>query len=222
MLRSRSATHLLTARSAIKLLIVGVLSCSSQGAAQRPKANTNRTVTLDGTTLKLPKGYKLAPTQPSANSVLLLGQDQNGIFFVVTQGANANDPSEIVKYVLKQLYSKDSQQYSWKEMPLPKRLSKFELSGLAVRGYNGNQLVSVKFRHVAIGEKVLTVGEIIEIARGNEARTIFEGNLEAISLGLCNVFIEVVFPLTKEKLDPRNPPCELVADVETVKPGSER
>jgi len=218
-LTSRLRIQSLDKHRAPGLLGVGVivLAISWPGWAQRPRATT-KTFAVNGATFKLPKGYKLAPTQPTADSALLLGKYQDGIFFVVAQGPSTKDPREIVKQVLKQLYPKESQEYSWKEQPLPKRLSKFELSALSVYGYNGNQLVKVVFRHVAIGEKVVTVGEIGEIEHGSVARTMFEGNLEAISLGLCNVFVETIFPLTKEKIDPKNPPCELVADVETTKP----
>jgi hypothetical protein len=187
-------------------------------AAQKPQPKPKGAVTLDGITLKTPKAYKLAPTQLTPESALLFGTNQDAIFFMVSQGPTPKDPSDVVKYTLRQLYPKESQDYSWKERPLPKRISKFELSALAVYGYNGNQLVKVVFRNVAIGEKVVAVGEIIEVARGGEARTMFEGNLEAISLGLCNVLVETIFPLTKEKIDPKNPPCELIANIESIKP----
>jgi len=187
-------------------------------ATQKPQPKPKGTVTLDGITLKAPKAYKLAPTQLTPESALLFGKNQDAIFFMVSQGPTPKDPRNVVKYTLKQLYPRESQEYSWKEQPLPKRITKFELSALAVYGYNGSQLVKVVFRNVAIGEKVVAVGEIIEVARGGEARTMFEGNLEAISLGLCNVLVETIFPLTKEKIDPKNPPCELIANIESIKP----
>lgn len=220
MLTSRARTQTLTARRVLRVVIFGaiapVISLNSFGVQKQPQSKG--TITLDGLTFKSPKAYKLASTQPTPESVLLFGKEKDGIFFLVSEGPIPKDPSDIVKYALKQLYPKDSQGYSWKEQPIPKRLSKFELSALAVNGYNGSQLVKVVFRNVAVGNKVVVLGEIIEVARGAEARTMFEGNLEVISLGLCNVFVETMFPLTKEKVDPKSPPCELVADIETVKP----
>ena len=216
-----SRLHTQTRRRVLRVLIIGAIALviwSHDVAAQKPQPKPKGTITLDGITFKAPKAYKLAPTQPTSESVLLFGRDQDGIFFLVSQGPTPKDPSDVVKYTLKKLYPKDSQEYSWKEQPRPKRISKFELSALSIYGYNGSQLVKVVFRNVAVGEKVVAVGEIMEVARGSEARTMFEGNLEAISLGLCNVLVETIFPLTKEKIDPKNPPCELIADIESIKP----
>jgi len=196
------------------LAAILVLWISNIGSA----AQKQKTITLDGITFKMPKGYKLFANQPASGSALMFGTNQDGIFMAVSQGPTPKDPSDIVKSELKQLYPKESQVYSWKELPLPNRLSKFEVSGLAVNGYNGNQMVKVVFRNVAIGDKILVVGEIDELAHGAEARQRFEGNMETISLGLCNVFVEAIFPLTKEKIDPKNPPCELIADVESIRP----
>jgi len=217
----RSNTQTAMAKRVLRVLIFAAIApiiSFHTLAAQKPQPKPKGTITLDGITFKAPKGYKLAPTQPTPESALVFGKYQDAIFFMVSRGPTPKDPSDVVKYSLRQLYPKESQTYSWKEQPLPKRISKFELSALSISGYNGSQLVKVVFRNVAIGEKVVAVGEIIEVARGGEARTMFDGNLEAISLGLCNVLVETIFPLTKERVDPKNPPCELIADVESIKP----
>jgi hypothetical protein len=204
------------------LIIAGVclisLTTSSPGFAQKPKANSKGAITLAGITLRLPKNYKLAKEQPTPESAVMFGKDKDAIFFLVSNGPTPKDPSAIIKDALKQLFPKQSQQYSWKEVQVPDQLSNFELSRQAAYGYNGTQLVKVTVHNVAIGEKVAVVGEIIEIDRGSEARRVFEGSVETISMGLCHVFVESIFPLTNEKVDTENPPCELIVGAESIKP----
>src|SRR5437660_4771148 len=159
----RSDTQTSTVRCVLRILMFGAIApiISFHGlAVQRPQPKPKGTITLDGITFKAPNAYKLAPPNPTPESALLFGKDKDAIFFLVSQGPTPKDPSEVVKYTLRQLYPKESQEYSWKQQPPPKRISKFELSALAVYGYNGTQLVKVVFRNVAIGEKVVAVGEI--------------------------------------------------------------
>ena len=193
-----------------------VLLIPSYGAiAQRRSRTARANLTVGGITFKLPRGYRLYPGQPTTDSVLMYGRDKDGIFVAVSFG---DAPSDLVKAGLRQLYPKESESYSWKELPAPKKISKFESSATAKYGYNQNHLVKLVFHNVTVSEKNIVIGEIIEVSQGEEARRMFDESLEAISLGLCNAFVQMIFPLTKEKIDPQNPPCELIADIETSSP----
>lgn len=179
-----------------------------------PPRKVSKTVTLNGVTFRIPQGYVLLEGRDIKNTVFLLHKRYGHGLFVSVPSApfNGNEFLEnIIRIGLNKYFSRKPQTYTWKTLNDRRKVSKFEVGGDKVMGYNGSHLIIVEPHHVLVGGRDLFIGDIFEMNKGKEAEESFQRGLGGESMQGCNVIVEIIYSLTGEKIDETNSPCELIA-----------
>jgi len=137
-----------------------------------------------------------------------------GLF--VASPASGYDESKlmanIVKTSLTKIFPKDSQNFSWKGVPYFGRISKFEIDGSVVQGFNGSLGVLIKYRRLKFNDRHIIVGYASEFGRGTEAKESFGRGLGGDSMPGCYAVVDTIYSITGEKM-PENNPCDLIVSV---------
>ncbi len=160
-----------------------------------------------------PEGFKLIPIESEKNLALLFQKKYGLGLFVITPDSGFDEQklmSDVTKAALSNFFPKESQSFSWKPINYSGSVSKYEVGGDMVKGFNGKLSVVIKYRHVKVKGKDIFVGYVAEFAKRNEAKEFFEGAGYGDSMAGCNAAVEVIYSITGEKIDEDHFPCELV------------
>jgi hypothetical protein len=194
----------------IVLLCLGAGLSSGQKSPRRarPKQSCN----VGGIPFACPQGFK--PVQLGAGRPLALFFDQEyglGLFVAVAEpGSEAPTfVAELTREALAAFFPKESPGYVLKPVARPGRISKHEVGGSLAKGFNGSVAVILNYHRLRVRGKDIFVGYASEIGKGQEARDFFEGSGYAESMPGCNASVEVAHSLTGERINRRDPPCEL-------------
>ncbi len=161
-----------------------------------------------------PEGFKLMPVESDKNLALLF-QKKDGLgMFVIAPDTGFDEQKlmgDVTKTALAKFFPKESQSFSWKPINYSDSVSKYEVGGGMVKGFNGRLSVVIKYRHVKANGRDIFVGYVAEFSKGSEAKEFFEGAGYGDSMAGCNAAVEVIYSITGEKIDEDHFPCELVA-----------
>ncbi len=162
-----------------------------------------------------PKGFKSISVDDKR--IALFSKKKYGLGLFVAAPESGFDEgkfmSDLTKTTLAKIFPKESQTYSWKPINFSDRVSKFEVGGGMVQGFNGKLSVLIKYRHLKFSGQELIVGYAAEFGRGSDAKESFERGLGGDSMPGCNAIVEIVYSITSEKIDESNPPCELIVSL---------
>jgi hypothetical protein len=206
------------------LIFFALMSITFNVGAQSKRTKTQATATkrilckTNDVSFQCPKGYK----------VVLDGNDSSGIFlakntefkYSVFAIARKNEfelddlMTRTVETLLKTLYPKESPTYRWKtvEFANDKPSSKFEVTKKALLGFNGNQLVTIEYRHILMNGKNLITGTVVRGWNvGEQAEAEFEQGLNTANSG-CFDAVRIIHKLTGEKISEEDGPCLIEAE----------
>jgi hypothetical protein len=159
-----------------------------------------------------PKGFKPLSAD-SKQPLALFFRKQYGLgLFVASPEAGFDEQrfmTDLTKTTLAKMFPKESQTYSWKPINFSDWVSKFEVGGGMVLGFNGSLSVLIKYRHIRVKGKEVIVGYAAEFGRGAEAKESFERSSGGDSAPGCIASVEVIYSITGEKIDEKKPPCTL-------------
>ena len=161
------------------------------------------------------KHFKPVPLEPTQQFALYHWK-KYGVGLFVASPASGYDESKfmanVVKVSLAKIFPKDSQSFSWKGVPYSGQISKFEIDGSVVQGFNGSLGVLIKYRRLKIHDRHIIVGYAAEFGRGLEGKEAFGRGLGGDSMPGCYAAVDVIYSITGEKM-PENNPCDLVVDL---------
>jgi len=92
------------------------------------------------------------------------------------------------------------------------RISKFEIDGSVVQGFNGSLGVLIKYRRLKFHDRHIIVGYAAEFGRGLEGKEAFGRGLGGDSMPGCYAAVDVIYSITGEKM-PDDDPCDLVVKI---------
>jgi hypothetical protein len=188
-----------------------VSQVSSHGAPLRERQN-HRTVRLNGFEFRIPKSHRSIPSEVVDTVFIFSKKHAEGFFLTVPSGKM--DETELLnrntEIALKKFFPELSQDYAWRPLSDRRKVSKFEVGTSKAMGFNKRDLVIVQVHHFQINGKEIFVGDLFKWTNGNE-KEIFAGGLGGESMQGCNDLVEIVYSVTREKIDDTNSPCELIA-----------
>ena len=108
-----------------------------------------------------PKNFKPVPLDSTQQFALYHWKKYYvGVF--VASPASGYDESKfmanIVKTSLAKIFPRDSQDFSWKGVPYSGRISRFEIDGSILQGFNGSLGVLIKYRRLNFNDRHIIVG----------------------------------------------------------------
>ena len=159
-----------------------------------------------------PKDFKPVPLDSTQQFSLYHWKKYNVGLFIASPASDYDESKfmpSVVKTSLAKIFPKDSQNFSWKDVPYSGRISKFEIDGSVVRGFNGSLGILIKYRHLKFNNRNIIVGYAAEFGRGKEAKESFDRGLGGDSMPGCYAVVDVTYSITREKM-PENNPCDLI------------
>ena len=165
-----------------------------------------------------PKGLKVVLNGETDGTFLAREPKYGYSIFVIAPIDNVDEKgliSDVIGKSLKTLFSKESQEYRWKDTKYlnDKSASKFEVGKKLAQGFNGKQRVLVDYRHISFNNKNIFVGYLYEMDRGKEAEELFNNNLGGGQASGCQDVVEIIYSITGEKKSDEESPCDLVIGI---------
>jgi hypothetical protein len=162
-----------------------------------------------------PKNFKPVLLE-SAQQFALYYWKKYDVGLFVASPASGYDESKfmtnVIRTSLAKMFPKNSQNFSWKGVPYSGRISKFEIDGSVVQGFNGSLGVLIKYRRLKFNGRDIIVGYASEFGRGAQAKESFARGLGGDSMPGCYAAVDVIYSITGEKM-PENNPCDLVVEL---------
>ncbi|MCY7347121.1 MAG: hypothetical protein LH614_12975 [Pyrinomonadaceae bacterium] len=169
------------------------------------------------------KSNKVSFPCPEEYKIVLNGNDSTGIFsaqnlefgysvFLIAPKDNFDKPTlmtDAIKTLLKTLYPKKSQNYRWKDVEFAnkKASSKFEINKKSSIGFNGNQIVTIDYRHILFEGKNVVAGTIVNgFFEGYQAESEFNEGRYTTNGG-CFDAVKIIHSITSEKDSDELDPC---------------
>ena len=115
-------------------------------------------------------------------------------------GKNINN--EFIEEIANALAStllKDGAAYKWNRDIAYAKLSKFEISGGGLVGFDGQKLVCFQYRLLSLNGKDVLVGMFFKLLEGAEAKRAFDNGLGGVSMDSVAGELHVIASLTGEK-----------------------
>ena len=201
------------------LLVSGgfLVSGSSLGSSPEITCSTvnsvSKTVTLNGVKFPIPKGYLLVSGTDVENSIFLFYKKYDEGLFISVPPATFNEVELLnanTKMALNKFFPGSSQAYTWKPLNDRRKISKFEIGTSKSMGFDKKNLVILQVHHFLVGGRHLFIGDLFKWTHGN-LQEMFATGRGGESMQGCNDLVEIVYPITGEKIDETNSPCELIA-----------
>jgi hypothetical protein len=162
-----------------------------------------------------PNNFKPVPLESSQQFALYNWKKYNVGLFVAAPAAGYDESkfmSTVIKTSLAKLFPKDSQDFDWKGVAYSGRISKFEIDGSVVQGFNNSRGVLIKYRRLKFNGQDIIVGYASEFGRGAQAKESFARGLGGDSMPGCYAVVDTIYSITGEKM-PENNPCDLVVEI---------
>src|SRR6185312_10224200 len=145
-----------------------------------------------------PKNFKPVSLEPTQPFVLYYWKKYDvGVF--VASPATGYDESKfmanIIRTSLAKMFPRDSQNFSWKGVLYSGRISKFEIDGSIVQGYNGSLGVLIKYRRLKFTDRDIIVGYASEFGRGLQAEEAYGRGLGGDSMPGCYAAVDVIYSI---------------------------
>lgn len=178
-----------------------------------PKS-VSKTVTLNGLKFPIPNGYVLLRGNDFENTVFLFHKKYSHGLFVSVPTLPFDEHqllNGITRVSLSKFFPKERQTYMWTRLSDRRKVSKFEVGGDKVMGYNKSNLIIVQAHHFRVAGRDLFIGDIFEMNKGKETEESFNRGLGGESMQGCNAIVEITYSITGEKIGETDFPCELIA-----------
>ena len=203
-----------------------LFSFAFQIKAQNPKAKTpsakkTSMCKVNDVSFPCPKRFKVELNYNESGVFLAQNKKDNLSLFVVSSKDTAEKPTlttDEIKVLLIVLFPSESFDYRWREIDYlnEKLSSKFETGKKMLIGFNGNQLITVDYRHILVNKKNIFVGSIsVDAAKGKEAERYFNEISGGGNAGCVETF-KIIQAITGEKDSDELDPCSIT--IEAVRP----
>lgn len=201
------------------LLSVGLPKASSAQSIKTDPGHREN-VSVAGLQFSCPNSFELQPEHTNDQLAFMRHEKYELGLFVAVLEKNIN--SRYVKQLAIQttsyLYPKGKSNYAWKRLKGYEKVSKFEIDGGMVQGFNGQQRVCVQYRRIKVQQKEVVVGYVFELGSGELAKQLFERNLGGDSMEGGYAQAHVIASMTREKYDDLAPATGFVAAPPPPKP----
>ncbi|HEX5731961.1 MAG TPA: hypothetical protein VF131_03920 [Blastocatellia bacterium] len=160
-----------------------------------------------------PKYFSLQQKQTN-NQIAYMRHDKYDLGLIVAVADQSIDDeyiNRIAALVSSHLFPKESSPYSWKRMEEYQKVSKFEVGGGMVQGFNGHQRIFLQYRILKSKGKEVVVGYGFGMGTGKEAGILFERNLGGDSMPGWYAQAHIIASITGEKYEQINPPGSRIA-----------
>ena len=157
-------------------------------------------VTIDGIKFSCPKGFTVQTVSGYVTARLMRHDKGMAGVFVILPGKNINN--EFIEEIANALVStllKDGAAYKWNRDIAYAKLSKFEVSGGGLVGFDGQKLVCFQYRLLSLNGKDVLVGMVFKLLEGAEAKRAFDNGLGGLSMYSVEGELHVIASLTGEK-----------------------
>lgn len=162
-----------------------------------------------------PKNFKPVPLDSTQQFALYYWKKYDVGLFVASPTSDYDESkfmTNVIRTSLAKMFPKDTQTFSWKGVAYSGRISKFEIDGSVVQGFNGSRGVLIKYRRLKINGSDIIVGYVSEFGRGAQAKESFARGLGGDSMPGCYAAVDTIYSITGEKM-PENNPCDLVVEI---------
>ena len=168
-----------------------------------------------------PNDFVSLPVEPEQKAILLFHNSKRYGLLVVEFEPDSN-PYRLVNDIavasLLKFFPTEKQEFIWKYLAIPeeglKSVSKYEVDGTEAIGFNGKIAVLFKHYQLKFKDKNFVIGYISEFGKGEEAKQRFEEDFVGDSMIACKPFVKLIYSITGEKEDRKNPPCILKQIIE--------
>ena len=103
------------------------------------------------------------------------------------------------------MFPNEKPSYSWKKLEGYQRVSKYEVGGGMLQGFNGHQRVLMQYRQIKVNGKDVVVAYTFGLGRGSETKLLFDRNLGGDSMPGWYAQAHIIASITGEKYDDINP-----------------
>jgi hypothetical protein len=120
-----------------------------------------------------PKNFKPVALESAEQFALYYWKKYDVGLFVASPASSYDESTfmtNVIRTSLAKMFPKDSQNFSWKGVPYSGRISKLEIDGSVVRGFNGSLGVLIKYRRLKFNGRDIIVGYASEFGRGGQAK----------------------------------------------------
>lgn len=190
---------------AITLIVMCVGISSAQKLDQDP--GHREYLSVNGVKFSSPNGFDAQSLKTKEQVAYVRHQKYDlGLLVAVPEKAIDDDYIEwLAPLAASHLFPGEKASYSWKRLEGYKRVSKYEVGGGMLQGFNGHQRVLMQYRQVKINGRDVVVGYAFGLGRGNETKLLFDRNLGGDSMPGWYAQAHIIASITGEKYDEINP-----------------
>ena len=201
-------THLL---AALAVLVLYVFSSLAQTFNQDP--GHKEYVSVNGVKFSSPNGFDTQRLKVNENVAYVPHQKYDlGLLVAASEKPIDFDYTErLASLATSHLFPKEKGGYSWKKLGGYQKVSKYEVGGGMLQGFNGHQRVLMQYRQLQIGGKDIVVGYSFGLGRGPEAGRLFDRNLGGDSMPGWYAQAHIIASITGEKYTEINPGTSIIS-----------
>lgn len=179
---------------------IALLGISALGGNFQLDPGHKAEVTIEGIKFSCPKGFTVQAVNGFATARLMRHNKSREGVFVMLPGKNINNEFiEEIANALAPTLLKDGAAYKWNRDIAYAKLSKFEISGGGLVGFDGQKLVCFQYRLLSLNGKDVLVGMFFKLLEGAEAKRAFDNGLGGVSMNSVAGELHVIASLTGEK-----------------------
>jgi len=193
--------------TSLAFLLILLFSFSNEAQTMKTDPGHKQNVMLGDVRFSCPNGYNVQQEHTS-NGIGFMrhGEYDLGLFVTVLgKSVNADYIKELSMAVSSYLFPNGKTKYSWKRIDGYHKVSKYEINGGGVQGFNGQRRVCVQYRQLKVQGTEIIVGYVFELGGGELARLLFERNLAGDSMPGWYAQAHIIASITGEKYEEINP-----------------
>jgi hypothetical protein len=193
--------------SQLLLIVCAFIVASLMGKANPQSISTDpghkEYVSVDRVRFSCPNHFNVQGHSRSDHLAFMRHEKDNVGVFVAVPGKDVDDDyvKQLATAISASLLPQEKEPYIWKRLNYYEKVSKFEIGGGTIQGFNGQQRVFIQYRILKTNGKLIIVGYTADFGRGNEARLAFERNLAGACIGCWYAEEHIIASITGEKYD---------------------
>lgn len=197
--------------AALAIVILCVFGSHAQTFNQDP--GHKEYLSVNGVKFSSPKGFDAQRLTTNEKVAYVPHEKYDlGLLVAVAEGPMDAEYTEgLASLAASHLFPKEKEGYSWKKLDGYEKVSKYEVGGGMLQGFNGHQRVVMQYRQLKVGGKDIVVGYSFGLGRGNEAKVLFDRNLGGDSMPGWYAQAHVIASITGEKYIDINPGTSVIA-----------
>ena len=209
---SRNAVNYTYLVAAVAIIVLCIFSSHAQTFNQDP--GHKEFLSVDDLKVSLPNGFDTQRLRLSDKVAYVPHQkyDLGLLIGVAEKPIDAEYTERLASLAASHLFPKEKGGYHWKKLLAGyQKVSKYEVGGGMLQGFNGHQRVLMQYRQLKVSGKDIVVGYSFGLGRGDEAKVLFDRNLGGDSMPGWYAQAHIVASITGEKYIEINPGTSIAA-----------